>query len=146
MASQLNSDDLRNARQALAMHNSLNIFLAIKHVCPDPGLGHLLSERISQIEVAEGRRAFCRQTLVQRDHWLQLIDNLSDFGSKIFLAPLGKNATEHQQLHLLCLVGNQFKNGIKRAPGSSKKSLKNCQNSNGSSSCSYLVDGGPVFW
>ena len=145
MASQLNLDDLRNARQALAMYNSLNISPAIKHICPDPGLGHLLPERISRIEVVEGRPAFCRQTLVQRDRWLQLVDNSSDLGSKISLAPLGKNATEHQQLYSLCLVGNQFENSIERALGSSKKSLKNCQNSNRSSSCSYLVDGGPVL-
>ena len=53
---------------------------------------------------------------MQRDHWLQLVKDSSVFDSKIFLAPLRKNATEHQQLYLLCLVGNQFKIGIERAP------------------------------
>ena len=73
------------------------------------------------------------------------VKDSSVLGSKIFLAPLGKNATEHQQLHSLCLVGNRFENGIERAPGPSKKSSKNCQNSNGSSSSSYLIDGGSVL-
>ena len=59
-ASQLRSDDLRNARQALVVRNSLNIFPAIKHLRPDPGLGRLLPERISRIEVTKGGRAFRR--------------------------------------------------------------------------------------
>ena len=36
----------------------------------------------------------------------------------------GKNAIEHQQLHSLGLVGNQFENGIKRVSGPSKKSSR----------------------
>ena len=48
---------LRNVGQALVMHNFYNIVLAIKHLRPDPGLGRLLTERISRIEVAEGGRA-----------------------------------------------------------------------------------------
>ena len=48
--SQLSSDDLRNIRQALMMHNSLNILLAIKHLFLDLGLGRLLPERISRLE------------------------------------------------------------------------------------------------
>ena len=63
-----------------------------------------VSEVYPKAEVVEGRRAFCRQTLVQRDRWLQLVKDSSVFGSKIFLASLGKNATEHQQLHQLCFV------------------------------------------
>ena len=59
-ASQLRSDDLRNVRQALVMHYSFNILPAIKHFRPDPGLGRLLPERISRIEVPEGGRAFRR--------------------------------------------------------------------------------------
>ena len=55
-------------------------------------------------EVAKGRRAFCRQTWVQRDHWLYLVKNSSVLGSKIFLASLGKNVTKHQKLYSLCLV------------------------------------------
>ena len=55
-------------------------------------------------EVAEGKRVFCRQTLVQRDHWLHLVKDSSVLGLKIFLAYLGKNATEHYQLHSLCFV------------------------------------------
>ena len=74
------------------------------------------------------------KNLVQRNRWLQLVKDSSVLGSKIFLAPLGKNATEHQQLHSLCLVGNRFENGIERAPGPSKKSSKNCQSSIESSS------------
>ena len=46
--------------------------------------------------VAEGKRAFCRQTLMQRDRWLQLVKDSSVLGSKIFLVSLEKNATEHQ--------------------------------------------------
>ena len=42
VASQLNSDDLRNVGQALVMHNFLNILPTIKRLCPDPGLGCLL--------------------------------------------------------------------------------------------------------
>ena len=34
-ASQLSPDDLRNVRQALVMHNSLDILSAIKHLRPD---------------------------------------------------------------------------------------------------------------
>ena len=58
------------------------------------------------------------KNLLQRDRWLQLVKNSSVLGSKIFLAPLEKNATEHQQLYSLCFVGNRFENGIERAPGS----------------------------
>ena len=57
---QLSSDDLRNVGQALVMHNSLDILLAIKHLRPDPGLGRLLLEHISRTEVAKGGRMFCR--------------------------------------------------------------------------------------
>ena len=85
------------------------------------------------------------KNLVQRDRWLQLVKESSVLGLKIFLASLGKNATEHQQLHSLCFIGNQFENGIERAPGPSKKSSKNCQNSNGSLSSSYLIDGRQCF-
>ena len=46
-------------------------------------------------EVTKGRRTFCRQTLVQRDRWLQLVKDLSVLGSKIFLVSLRKNVTEH---------------------------------------------------
>ena len=49
--------------------------------------------------VAEGRRAFYRQTLVQRDYWLHLVKDLSVLGLKIFLASLENNVTENQQLH-----------------------------------------------
>ena len=49
-SSQLSSDDFRNVRQALMMHNSLDILLAIKHLLLDLGLGRLLPERISTIE------------------------------------------------------------------------------------------------
>ena len=87
----------------------------------------------SKAEVKEGRRAFCIQTLVQRDCWLQLVKDSNVFGSKIFLAHLGKNVTEHQQLHSLCFVCNRFENDIERAPGPSKRSLKNCQSSSKSS-------------
>ena len=71
---------LRNVGQALVMHNSLDVLLAIKYLRPDPGLGHLLPE--------EGGRAFCRQTLVQRERWLPLVKDSSVLGLKIFLAPL----------------------------------------------------------
>ena len=46
----------------------------------------------------------------------------------------------------LCFVDNRSKRGIARAPGLSKKSSKNCQGFNGSSSSSYLIDGGSVLW
>ena len=49
MASQLNSDDLKERRAGLA--DSLNILPAHQ---ADLGLGRLLPERISIIEVAEG--------------------------------------------------------------------------------------------
>ena len=65
-ASQLSSDDLRNVRQALLMHNFLDILPAIKHLRPDPGLRRLLPERISRI----GRRedvSFADKNSVQRD-------------------------------------------------------------------------------
>ena len=58
--SRLRPGDLRDVRQALLMHNFLDIPLAIKLFRPDPRLGRLLLERISQIEVAEGRRALRR--------------------------------------------------------------------------------------
>ena len=118
VASQLNSDDLKEHRTGLgdvqlSQHPS-------RHQA-DSGLRRFLPERICRI-CAEGGRASCRQTLVQRDRWLQLVKD-----SKIFLAPLGKNTTEQQQLHLLCLVGNLFENDIEKALGSSEKSSKNCQ-------------------
>ena len=46
-------------------------------------------------EVAKGRHAQIR-TLVQRDRWLRLVKDSSVLDLKIFLALLGKNATEHQ--------------------------------------------------
>ena len=48
---------LRDVGQALVMHNFLDILPAIKHLCPDPGLGRLLPERIFTIEEVEGGRA-----------------------------------------------------------------------------------------
>ena len=45
------------------------------------------SECIPELKAEEGR-TFCRQTLVQRDRWLQLVKDLSVLDSKIFLAPL----------------------------------------------------------
>ena len=67
-------------------------------------LGAKVPEVYPKAELAEGRRAFCRQTLVQRDHWLHLVKDSNVLDLKIFLAFLGKNATEHQQLHSLCLM------------------------------------------
>ena len=58
MAGQLILADLKERKTGL--DNPLNILPAIKHVCPDPGLGRFLPERISRIEVAEERRAFRR--------------------------------------------------------------------------------------
>ena len=58
MAGQLNSAGLKKRKTGL--DNSLNILLAIKHLCPDPGLGHLRPERISKIEAMEGGRALRR--------------------------------------------------------------------------------------
>ena len=57
--SQLSSDDLKKRRIGLgdAQLFVLNTFLAIKPFRPDPGLGRLFPECISQFEVAEGRRA-----------------------------------------------------------------------------------------
>ena len=51
---------------------------------------------------------------------VELVKDLIVLGLKNFL-PLGKNVTEHQQLHSLCLVGNRFENGIERAPGELEK-------------------------
>ena len=65
--SQLSPDDLRNVGHALVIHNSLDILPAIKHLRPDPGLRRLLPEHISKIELTKEKRAFCRQTLVQKD-------------------------------------------------------------------------------
>ena len=48
MASQLNSDDLKERRTGLA--DSLDILPAIKHLRPDSGLGRLFPERISRID------------------------------------------------------------------------------------------------
>ena len=39
-------------------------------------------------KVVEERRALCRQTLVQRDHWFYLIKDSNSFNSKIFLTLL----------------------------------------------------------
>ena len=47
-ATQLSLDDLKNVEQALIIHNSLDILLAIKHLCPDPRLERLFLERISK--------------------------------------------------------------------------------------------------
>ena len=57
----------------------------------------------------------------------------------------GKNSDKASIAPLACLIGNQFKNGTKKAPRSSKKSSKNSQNSNGSSSFLYLIDGGSML-
>ena len=55
MASQLNSDDLRNVRQALLIPSTSS--QPIKHFRLDLGLGRFLPERISRIEVVDGGRA-----------------------------------------------------------------------------------------
>ena len=47
---------------------------------------------------------FVDKNLVQKDCWLQLVGDSSGLGSKAFLALLGKNPTEYQQLHLLALL------------------------------------------
>ena len=54
---QLSSDDLKNIKQVLMMHNSLNILLVIKHLPLDLGMGELLLKRISRIGVTKGGRA-----------------------------------------------------------------------------------------
>ena len=86
MASQLNSDDFRNVGQALVMHNSLDILIAIKLILgwdvffrsASPGLKkwredvrNEFSSRLDgkvpgvypRAELAEGRRALRRQNL-----------------------------------------------------------------------------------
>ena len=55
MASQLNFDDLKERKTGL--DNSFDILPVIKHLRPDPKLGSLLPERISEIEAMEGKRA-----------------------------------------------------------------------------------------
>ena len=79
-----------------------------------------------------------------------LINDSNIFDLNIFhlaLVILGKNVTRYQQLYKFCLVNNQFKSGIERAPPSySKKSLKNCQSSHRCSSSWYLIDGRSVLW
>ena len=57
VASQLNSDDLKEHRTGLGDVQLLQHLL--RHQT-DPGLGRLLPERISRIEVAEGGRALRR--------------------------------------------------------------------------------------
>ena len=57
------SSSFLDAEVPLVMHNSLDILPAIKHLRPDPGLGRLLPERISRIELTKGGRAFCRQEI-----------------------------------------------------------------------------------
>ena len=47
-------------------------------------------------EVVERRRALYKQNLGAEGPWLQLVKDSSVLGSKVFLAPLGKNPTEHQ--------------------------------------------------
>lgn len=86
--SQLSSDNLRNARQALVVRDSLNIFLAIKHL--DLGLGRLLLERIFRTEVAERNVCFANKNLVQKGRWLPLVKDLSNLDLKIFLSPLAE--------------------------------------------------------
>ena len=44
-----------------------------------------------------------------------------------------------------CLDDNRSESGIEKAPGPSKKSLENCQSSNGSSSSLYQIDGRSVL-
>ena len=119
MASPLKYDDLRNVKQALVMHNSLDIFIAIKLILGWDVFFHnafaeferkksVRSEFSSRFdagvlgvhpraEVAEGRRVQIR-TLVQKDCWLRLVKDLSVLNSKHFLL-FGNNVTEHQQLH-----------------------------------------------
>lgn len=53
MAGQLNSNYL--IEQKIDLDNSLDIFSAIKHLCPNPELGYLLLDHISKIEVVEGK-------------------------------------------------------------------------------------------
>ena len=55
--------------------------------------------------------------------------------------------TEHQQLHLLCFIGNRLENDIKRASGPSKKELEKLSEScNRSSSSLFSIDGRLVLW
>ena len=64
--SQLSSNDFKNIRQALMMHNFLNIFLDIKHFLLNLGLEHLLLGRISRIEQKDDVR-LADINLVQKD-------------------------------------------------------------------------------
>ena len=58
VAIQLNSDDLKNVKQALLIF--LSFFQPIKHFYPNPKLGRLLPKYISRIEVAKGKCALRR--------------------------------------------------------------------------------------
>lgn len=86
--SQLSSDNLRNARQALVVRDSLNIFPAIKHL--NLGLGRLFLERIFRTKVAERNVYFANKNLMQKGRWLPLVKDLSNLDLKIFLPPLAE--------------------------------------------------------
>ena len=75
-------------------------------------------------EIAERRRAFYRQTLVQKDHWLYLVKDLSLLGLKIFLTSLEKNTTEYQQLHSFYFVVINLKIISKELLGPAKSAQK----------------------
>ena len=59
-----------------------------------------------------------------------------DRASAALLAVPCRQSEEYQQLHQLCFVNNRSGSSIEKALGPSKKSLKNRQSSNGSSSSS----------
>ena len=81
MAYQPNYDNFRNIRQALVIHNSLNLFPAIKLI-----LG-------GSPKLDKGKTCiFVDKTLVQRA--IELAKDLSVFNLKIFLL-LGKNMIEY---------------------------------------------------
>ena len=80
---------------------------------------------------------FADKNSVQKGRWLK---NSNVLNLSIFF-PLEKNITEQQPFYYLCFVDDWFKNDIKRAPSMpSKKTSKNCQSFNKSSSSLLTED------
>ena len=93
-ASQLSLDDLMNVGQALVKYNSLNIPQAIKLI-----LGWDVFFWSASPEFSGGMTCVLPTNFGAEGPLVTAGEGFEYLGSKIFLAPLGKNATEHQQLH-----------------------------------------------
>ena len=115
LSSQLRSDDFRNVRQAMEMHNSLDIFPAIKLI-----LGRNVFFRSVSLEFSKKMTCVLQKQTQYRELLVTVGKGFEYSARRSSWLLWGKT---------LCFVNNCSKRGIERATRLSKKSSKSCQSS-----------------